>query len=442
MQKIPKIGLISLGCAKNLVDAERLSSALIAKGYEIAPDYQDSDLVVVNTCGFINSAQDESYQAIDDALKHCDKVVVAGCLGTKKDEILKHFPNVFAIYGPSMRTAILRGIAHAVGEPPYEARQRVRASGVKFTPKHYSYVKIAEGCRHHCSFCIIPSLRGPLRSRELSAIISECEDLVKAGSKELLIIAQDSSDYGIDLKTKSSLSELCEELSKLNVWLRLHYVYPNNEANRVVELMSEHKVLPYLDVPFQHANQRILKLMRRPHNIQKVLNTINNWRNICPDIAIRSTFITGFPGETTSEFNELLDFIKEAKLDRVGCFPYSDVEGAEANSLDNPVDPEIRQERAELLMQTQEQISYEKLQQRIGKEYVVIVDDVTEDGLAICRSKYEAPDVDGVITIENAQHLRAGNFVNAIITGASTHDMTAKLCTPGQNLNNISFKNK
>lgn len=430
MQNNLKIGLISLGCAKNLVDSERLSSTLIAKGYEITDSYDQSSLIIVNTCGFIDSAQDESYNAIKEALDHCEKVIVAGCLGTKKDAILARFPNVYAVFGPSMRTSILRAVSKAIGEPDPHARQRVRASGVKFTPPHYSYVKIAEGCRHKCSFCIIPSLRGPLRSRTVDSIMSECEDLAKAGSKELIIIAQDSSDYGIDLKVKSSLYELCNQLSTLNLWLRLHYVYPSAQANKVVELMAENKILPYLDVPLQHASQRVLKAMQRPHNIDKVLKTIEAWRSICPDIALRSTFITGFPTETESEFNELLDFLKEAKLDRVGCFPYSDVQGAKANELIPSIDPMIRQERAERLMQVQEQISYAKLQQRIGKEYTLIVDDITEEGLAICRSKYESPDVDGIITIEKAHALKVGSFVKAIITKADSHDMQAVLSKP------------
>ena len=440
MQHIPKIGLISLGCAKNLVDTERLTSVLIAKGYKIEPQYEKCDLIVVNTCGFISPAVEESLETIGEAISYTPKVVVTGCLGAKEQVILQAYPQVAAVYGPGMRAAVLRGIRDLVGEPPQEAIQQVRSSGILLTPPHYAYLKVAEGCRHRCAFCIIPSLRGDLRSRNVTDILKEAQDLTKRGVKELLVIAQDSSDYGFDLKDKPSMSALCKELAPLKRWLRVHYVYPSKEADRIVELMADDIVLPYLDVPLQHANSRILKLMKRPGNTEKLLNTIENWRKIRPDIAIRSTFITGFPGETQEEFNELLDFIKEAKLDRVGCFPYSDVDGATANSYPDPVDPEIKEERAALLMETQEKISAQKLHDRIGKVYDVIIDTITEHGTAVGRSKYEAPDVDGVITINDAKGLREGDIVKVQITASDTHDLEGELCVNLQKPINFNQK--
>ncbi len=429
MQKIPRIGLISLGCAKNLVDTERLTSVLIAKGYQIEANYEDCDLIVVNTCGFISPAVEESLEAIGQAVSYAPKVIVTGCLGAKAQLILKEYPQVAAVYGPGTRASVLRGIRTLIGEPPQEAVQHVNPSGILLTPPHYAYLKIAEGCRHRCAFCIIPSLRGPLRSRNPDDIYKEASDLTSRGVKELLIIAQDSSDYGFDLKNQPSLSQLCKKLASLKRWLRIHYVYPSKEANKIVELMADNIVLPYLDVPLQHASERILKQMRRPGNTEKMLATIENWRKIRPDIAIRSTFITGFPGETEEDFSELLSFIKEAKLDRVGCFPYSDVDGAAANDFPNPVPLEIREERAAILMETQEQISREKLKARIGKVYDVVIDTLNEDGIAVGRSKYEAPDVDGIITIHNAKGIREGDIVKVEITASDTHDLQGELCS-------------
>ncbi|MDD6205856.1 30S ribosomal protein S12 methylthiotransferase RimO, partial [Succinivibrio sp.] len=313
--KTPKIGLVSLGCAKNLVDAQRLTSVLIAMGYKIENDYDKCDVVVVNTCGFIGPAVEESMQAIGEALNYSRKVIVTGCLGARAKVIMDKYPQVAAVYGPGMRASVIRGIISLVGKPLESDRQKVSPSGVLLTPPHYAYLKIAEGCRHKCSFCIIPSLRGPLRSRESDSIMKEAIDLTNRGVKELLIIAQDSSDYGHDLKGRPSLSSLLTRLSDTKRWLRVHYLYPSDEATRVVELMEKGIVLPYLDVPFQHVNPTILKAMKRPGNIEKTLRMIEKWRDICPDIAIRSTFIAGFPGETQEQFNELLDFIKEAKLD-------------------------------------------------------------------------------------------------------------------------------
>ncbi|MGN0893780.1 MAG: 30S ribosomal protein S12 methylthiotransferase RimO [Succinivibrio sp.] len=423
----PKIGLVSLGCAKNLVDSQRLTSVLVAMGYQIESEYSKCDLVIVNTCGFIGPAVEESMQAIGEALNYSRKVVVTGCLGARAKLIMDKYPQVAAVYGPGMRATIIRGIISLVGKPSENARQRVRHSGILLTPPHYAYLKIAEGCRHHCSFCIIPSLRGPLRSREVSSIVSETEDLVRRGVKELLVIAQDSSDYGRDLKNKPSLSYLLKQLSQFKRWIRVHYVYPSDEATKVVELMADGLVLPYLDVPFQHVNPTILRSMKRPGNIEKTLKMIENWRSICPDISIRSTFITGFPGETESQFNELLDFIREAKIDHVGCFPYSDVEGASANSYLNPVDEEIREERMMRLMSLQEDISYELLEKRMGKEYQVLIDYIDDEGNAVGRSKYESPDVDGVITIADTKNVSVGDLVLARITGHNEYDMEATL---------------
>lgn len=429
MHKIPVIGLISLGCAKNLVDTERLTSVLVAKGYQIESRYEACDLIIVNTCGFISPAVEESLEAIGQAVSFAPKVIVTGCLGAKAKLILNKYPQVAAVYGPGTRAAVLRGIRDLVGEPPQDAVQQVNPSGILLTPPHYAYLKIAEGCRHRCAFCIIPSLRGPLRSRYIEDIFKEASDLTSHGVKELLIIAQDSSDYGFDLKDKPTLSQLCKELAPLRRWLRVHYVYPSKEADAIVELMADNIVLPYLDVPLQHASERILRSMRRPGNTEKMLATIEKWRSIRPDIAIRSTFITGFPGETQEDFNELLAFIREAQLDRVGCFPYSDVDGAAANAFPNPIPVEIREERAAILMQAQEKISKAKLQKRVGKVYDVIIDTLNENGTAVGRSKYEAPDVDGIITVHNVKGVREGDIVKVQITASDEHDLEGQLCT-------------
>ncbi len=425
MQKIPVIGFVSLGCAKNLVDTERLSSALVAMGYQTSPDYSQCDLVIVNTCGFINPAIEESLEAVNEALGQSGKVIVTGCLGNNVALVKERCPKVAAVVGPGMRSTVIRNVERLVGRPPEEARQKLPTSGILLTPSHYAYLKIAEGCRHRCSFCIIPKLRGPLRSRNEQSILKEARDLADRGVRELLVIAQDSSDYGFDLNPQNSLSSLLKKLSVLGPWLRVHYVYPSKEADRAVALMGEGLVLPYLDVPLQHISSGILKNMRRPGGLEKASAQIARWRGLCPDLAIRSTFITGFPGETETQFNELLDFLKEAKLDRVGCFPYSDVNGADANLLPDAVDPEIRQERASRLMELQEQISYDKLEERTGKEYDVIIDYVTEDGDAVGRTKYEAPDVDGVVTVQNASNIEQGDIVRCVITDHDEHDCVA-----------------
>lgn len=428
MQKIPSIGFVSLGCAKNLVDTQRLSSALVAMGYRTQSDYSKCDVVIVNTCGFIDPAVEESLEAIGEALDYAPKVIVTGCLGTRADIILENYPQVAAVIGPGKRASVIRAIEKVAGVPPQSARQKIEPSGILLTPPHYAYLKIAEGCRHHCSFCIIPKLRGPLRSRTEENIFKEAEDLVARGVRELLVIAQDTSDYGFDLKERTTPSALCRKLGKLNRWIRLHYVYPSNEADSLVDLMGEGIVLPYLDVPLQHASPKILKSMKRPGNIEKTIRTIEKWRSVCPDLAIRSTFITGFPGETEEDFNELMEFIKEARLDRVGCFPYSDVDGADANSLPGSVPQEVREHRAQVLMETQARISYEKLESRVGHEYQMIVDYVSEEGQITGRSKYEAPDVDGIITVDEADSsIKPGDIITVKITSHDEHDMQATL---------------
>lgn len=427
MSIIPTIGFVSLGCAKNLVDTQRLTSALVAMGYNISADYSRCDAVVVNTCGFIDPAVEESLEAIGEALDNTQKVIVTGCLGAKAKLIKERYPNVSEVYGPGMRASVIRGIIRHLGQPPQSSRQKIDPSGVILTPPHYAYLKVAEGCRHHCTFCIIPSLRGPLRSREEKAILAEASDLVRRGVKELLVIAQDSSDYGFDLKNKSSISTLCRKLSKLGRWLRVHYVYPAPEADRLVALMGEGLVLPYLDVPLQHISTPVLKNMKRPGSLEKTIRVIENWRSLCPDIAIRSTFITGFPGESEEQFEELLDFLKEAQLDRVGCFPYSNVEGAKANELEGAIDPQIREERAQRLMELQAEISYQKLEKRVGSTCQVLIDYISDEGTAVGRSKYEAPDVDGVITFEKVRGVKAGDFVLAKIMSHDEHDMTAQM---------------
>lgn len=429
MHKIPSIGLISLGCAKNLVDTERLTSVLVSMGYAIEQDYSRCDLIVINTCGFINAAVQESLQTIGEASQFKKNIIVMGCLGARPQVILDQYPQICAVFGPGKRAALLREIVKILGKAPAEAMQKVPHSGVLMTPPHYAYLKIAEGCRHRCTFCIIPSLRGPLRSRLPEDILSEARDLKARRVKELLVIAQDSSDYGVDLPSPVTLSELCREIGELRLWTRVHYVYPSKEATRLVELMAEGLVLPYLDVPLQHASDSVLKRMKRPGTHERTLRVIEDWRKICPDIAIRSTFITGFPGETQAEFDELMAFIREARLDRVGCFPYSDVDGATANAIEPAIDPEVREERAAQLMELQEQISAEKLAARVGKVYDVLIDDVTEHGVAVGRSKYEAPDVDGVITIAQGKSLLPGDLVKVKITGSSVHDMEGELVT-------------
>jgi ribosomal protein S12 methylthiotransferase len=441
---VPKVGFVSLGCPKATVDSEHILTRLRSEGYLISGSYQDADLVVVNTCGFIDSAVEESLDAIGEALAENGKVIVTGCLGAKGDVVRLAHPKVLAVTGPHAADEVMEAVhqylpkpvlSHAEGpHDPYT--DLVPAQGIRLTPKHFAYLKISEGCNHRCSFCIIPDLRGDLVSRSVGDVMQEAQNLVNAGVRELLVISQDTSAYGVDVKyrtgfwggrpLKTHLTELAKALGGLGVWVRLHYVYPYPHVDDVIPLMAEGKILPYLDIPFQHANQRILKLMKRPASSDNVLARIKQWREICPDLTLRSTFIVGFPGETEEEFEELLDFIEEAQLDRVGAFAYSPVEGAAANELPDHVPPEVQQERLARLMLLQEEISEERLKRKIGKTITVLVDEVDEEG-AIARSSADAPEIDGLVYIENGQQLSAGDLVEVKIVDSDAHDLWAEL---------------
>ena len=428
----PKIGFVSLGCPKALVDSEHILSRLRSEGYAISPDYQGSDMIVVNTCGFIDSAVEESLEAIGEALNENGKVIVTGCLGARGDMVKEAHPAVLAVTGPHALEEVMQAVHHYLPKPHDPFVDLVPPQGIRLTPKHYAYLKISEGCNHRCTFCIIPSLRGDLVSRPIGEVMQEAEALVKAGVKELLVISQDTSAYGVDIKyrtgffegrpVKTRMTELARELGSLGVWVRLHYVYPYPHVDEVIPLMAEGKILPYLDVPLQHASSRILRLMKRPGNSENNLERIRAWRKIRPDIAIRSTFIAGFPGETEAEFEELLDFLKEAELDRVGCFPYSPVEGAAANSLPDPVPEEVKIERVERLMAAQSAISEKKLQSKIGRTLQVLVESVDEEG-AVGRSMFDAPEIHGLVHISDASNLKAGEFTTVRIDDSDEHDL-------------------
>lgn len=432
---IPKIGFVSLGCPKATVDSERILTQLRAEGYLISNSYQDADVVVVNTCGFIDSAVEESLDAIGEALKENGKVIVTGCLGAKGEVVRDAHPSVLAVTGPHATEEVMAAVHAQLPKPHDPYSDLIPAQGVRLTPGHFAYLKISEGCNHRCTFCIIPSLRGDLVSRPIGEVMNEAEALVKAGVKELLVISQDTSAYGVDVKyrtgfwkgrpLKPRMTELVDALGDLGAWVRLHYVYPYPHVDEVIPLMNEGKVLPYLDIPFQHASERILKLMKRPAASGKTLDRIHAWREACPDLTLRSTFIVGFPGETETEFEELLDFLDEAQLDRVGCFPYSNVEGAAANSLPDAVPEEIKEERFARFMEKQAVISARRLEAKIGREMTVLVDEIDEEGDAIARSPGDAPEIDGVVFIEDAEGLAPGDFVNVVITDASDHDLWA-----------------
>jgi ribosomal protein S12 methylthiotransferase len=431
----PRVGFVSLGCPKATVDSEHILTRLRAEGYIISPKYADSDLVVVNTCGFIDSAVAESLEAIGEALAENGKVIVTGCLGAKGNVVKETHPKVLAVTGPHATNEVMEAIhAHLPKlHDPYS--DLVPPQGIRLTPKHYAYVKISEGCNHRCTFCIIPSMRGDLVSRPVGDVMQEAQNLVNAGVKELLVISQDTSAYGVDVKyrtgfwggrpIKTRMTELVQAMGELGVWVRLHYVYPYPHVDEVIPLMTQGKILPYLDIPFQHANARILKLMKRPASSENVLTRIQQWRKICPDITLRSTFIVGFPGETEEEFEELLGFLKMAQLDRVGAFMYSPVEGAVANNLPDHIPLEIQQERLGRLMHLQEEISGERLAYKIGKTMQVLVDEVDEEG-AIARSSADAPEIDGLVYISNGQTLKTGDFVNVRITDSDVHDLWAE----------------
>ena len=441
----PRIGFVSLGCPKATVDSEHILTRLRAEGYIISPSYADSDLVVVNTCGFIDSAVEESLDAIGEALAENGKVVVTGCLGAKGDIVKKTHPKVLAVTGPHATDEVMAAVhAHLPRlHDPYS--DLVPPQGIRLTPKHFAYVKISEGCNHRCTFCIIPSMRGDLVSRPVGDVMQEAQNLLNAGVKELLVISQDTSAYGVDVKyrtgfwngrpLKTRMTELVQAMGDLSVtgnradkqspWIRLHYVYPYPHVDEVIPLMAAGKILPYLDIPFQHANTRILKLMKRPASSENVLARIKKWRSICPDITLRSTFIVGFPGETEAEFQELLDFLTEAQLDRVGAFMYSPVEGAVANALPDHIPPDVQQQRLERLMQLQEKISEAKLQRKIGKIITVLVDEVDDEG-AIARSAADAPEIDGVVYVIDGESLKVGDLVEVRVTDSDVHDLWAE----------------
>jgi len=438
-QSSPKVGFISLGCPKALVDSEHIVTQLRAEGYEITDSYDDAQLVIINTCGFIDSAVEESMEAIGEALAENGKVIVTGCLGAKEGVVETAYPNVLAVTGPHADAEVMQIVHEHLPKPHDPFADLVPKAGIKLTPKHYAYLKISEGCNHRCTFCIIPSLRGDLVSRNVGEVMQEAENLVSSGVKELLVISQDTSAYGVDVKyrtdfwggkpIKTHMTNLAAALGEIGgdqaPWVRLHYVYPYPHVDHVIPLMAEGKILPYLDIPLQHANPRILRAMKRPGNIDKTLERIQKWRSICPDITLRSTFIVGFPGETDDEFEQLLDFIEAAQLDRVGAFAYSPVEGAVANELGNFVAEEVQKERLERFMHLQAQISADKLQKKIGQTITVLVDSYSEEGLTLARSKADAPEIDGEVILDGFENIEIGDFVEAKIVSATEHDLIA-----------------
>ncbi|MBE0148886.1 30S ribosomal protein S12 methylthiotransferase RimO [Serratia fonticola] len=431
--KAPRVGFVSLGCPKNLVDSERILTELRNEGYQVVPRYDDAELVIVNTCGFIDSAVQESLEAIGEALNENGKVIVTGCLGAKENQIREVHPKVLEITGPHSYEQVLSHVHQYVPKPEHNPFTSLTpAQGVKLTPKHYAYLKISEGCNHRCTFCIIPSMRGDLDSRPIGSVLDEAKRLVESGVKELLVISQDTSAYGVDVKhrtgfwngqpVKTSMVSLCEQLSSLGAWVRLHYVYPYPHVDDVIPLMAAGKILPYLDIPLQHASPKILKLMKRPGAVERTLERIKRWREICPELTLRSTFIVGFPGETEEDFQMLLDFLAEAKLDRVGCFKFSPVEGAAANELADPVPEEVKEERFHRFMQLQQQISAQRLQDKIGREVLVLIDEVDEEG-AIGRSMADAPEIDGAVYLNGEANVKVGDIVKVKIENADEYDL-------------------
>jgi ribosomal protein S12 methylthiotransferase len=433
-----KIGMVSLGCPKALVDSERILTQLRTDGYEISPDYDGADLVIVNTCGFIDSAKAESLDAIGEALDANGRVIVTGCMGVSEDEIRQLHPRVLSVTGPQQYEAVV-GAVHQHAPPllehdPYTSL--VPPQGIKLTPRHYAYLKISEGCNHKCTFCIIPSMRGLLESRPIGNVMAEAERLVAAGVRELLVISQDTSAYGVDLRykldfwdgrpIKTRMRELCAALGSLGVWVRLHYVYPYPHVDEIIPMMAEGKILPYLDIPFQHGSPRVLKQMKRPAAAENTLERIRAWREICPELAIRSTFIVGFPGETDEDFEILLQFLQEARLDRVGCFTYSPVAGAAANLLPGAVEEEVKEERWNRFMQTQAAISRSSLQKKVGSVREVLVDEL-DGNLAIGRSKADAPEIDGIVRILDRADLAPGDLVKIVIESADDYDLCGRI---------------
>ena len=434
--KIPTVGFCSLGCPKALVDSEQILTRLRSEGYVIAPTYAGAARVVVHTCGFIDAAVEESLEAIGEALAENGKVIVTGCLGAKGDIVRQTHPRVLAITGPHATEEVMQHVHAHLPQRHDPFTSLLPPQGVKLTPQHFAYLKISEGCNHSCTFCIIPSLRGPLVSRPIGDVLQEAKNLAEAGVRELLVISQDTSAFGVDVKyrtgfyggrpVKTRLKELCEALAEFGIWVRLHYVYPYPSVDELLPLMADGKILPYLDVPFQHANRRILKAMKRPASSENNLERIKAWRAVCPDITLRSTFIAGFPGETEAEFEELLEFIEEARLDRVGCFAYSPVAGAAANALAGAVPDEVRDERRRRLMEVQEDISAELLAAKIGREIDVLVDAVDDEG-TIARSSADAPEIDGLVLIDNFFAAEAGDFLRVRVVDADEHDLYAEI---------------
>jgi ribosomal protein S12 methylthiotransferase len=430
----PRVGFVSLGCPKALVDSEQILTRLRAEGYDISPSYDGADLVVVNTCGFIDSAVEESLDAIGEALKENGRVIVTGCLGARGDVVQQTHPKVLAVTGPHATDEVMGAIHAHLPKPHDPFTDLVPPQGIKLTPRHYAYLKISEGCNHRCTFCIIPSMRGDLVSRPVGQVLQEAETLVRSGVRELLVVSQDTSAYGVDVKyrtgfhkgrpVKTRMTELVRAMSEFGAWIRLHYVYPYPHVDEVVELMAEGLVLPYLDVPFQHASPRILRAMRRPASAENNLARVRAWRAACPDITLRSTFIVGFPGETEADFEELLSFIEEAQLDRVGCFTYSPVEGATANQLPDPVPEALKEERRARFMERQAAISARRLEARVGREMTVLVDSVDRRH-AVARSAADAPEIDGVVLVSPPAGLKVGEFARVRITGSDTYDLQA-----------------
>ncbi|TCB47934.1 30S ribosomal protein S12 methylthiotransferase RimO [Acinetobacter terrestris] len=440
--KSPKVGFVSLGCPKALVDSERILTQLKTEGYDVASDYDGADLVVVNTCGFIESAVQESLDAIGEAISANGRVIVTGCLGKDEDKIRKMHPSVLKVTGAAAYQEVMEAVHQYVPEPPKHNPyiDLVPEQGIRLTPKHYAYLKISEGCNHRCTFCIIPSMRGDLVSRPVGSVLSEAQALKNAGVKEVLVISQDTSAYGLDTKykldfwngqpVKTKFFDMCEALGQLGIWVRLHYVYPYPHVDAVIDLMAQGKILPYLDIPFQHASPRILKLMKRPAHSENTLERLKLWREKCPELVIRSTFVVGFPGETEEDFQILLEWLKEAQLDRVGCFTYSPVQGATANDLPDHVPEEIKQDRYERFMQVQQEISAAKLQKRIGQTMTVLVDDLEEEfPVAVARSYADAPEIDGNVFVEDIDksQVKAGDLLEVEITDADEYDLYAKL---------------
>ena len=432
LPEAPRVGMVSLGCPKNLVDSERILTKLRSDGYAMSPDYAGADVVLVNTCGFLDSAKEESLEAIGEAMAENGRVIVTGCMGPEADTIRARFPNILAVTGAHQYEQVVDAVREHSPMPPNAFLNLVPEAGLKLTPRHYSYLKISEGCNHRCAFCIIPSIRGDLVSRRPDAILREAEKLVEAGTRELLVISQDTSAYGVDIRKEPRMwkgelvtphmTDLARELGKIAPWVRLHYVYPYPHVDQVIPLMAEGLVLPYLDIPFQHASPSVLRRMRRPANEAKVLERLKNWRAICPDITIRSTFIVGFPGETEEDFQYLLDWLDEAQLDRVGAFRFEPVEGASANALPDPVPEALKEERYARVMEKTAAISAAKLQAKIGRTLEVIIDAVEDEG-ATGRSQADAPEIDGEVHLRDAGHLKQGDIVRVEIEDADEHDL-------------------